>query len=733
MNDRTSSGIVSRRGPSSTYRILLPPSSPFWGALQLHAATEPQHVIDKAAGIIRAMPHQGRDPRANAEEMNAGYVVALTLNRGNGEGKDLAEGFVEQARDLAAEASEHVDAAHRDLDAAERVWELPVTVDGRQLSRGGAADELDEAQAAAARLEEAGDHAHLHRPMPAPLAIAGALAVTGIEFGALYAPLFNPGDFLSLLPLIAFTVAVYASTHVVTMHTGRAIRAVREFGRRRADQLDAGAAHLLSEAATSGTREESDAARATGFALAGKAGPASAQRWGTGAMAFWLALCVLLAGALVTVVGMRIDAMVLAIGRGPLFSALFAAFIGLVVLGILAALVWGFSRGSMLGRRLEHLTATVDESARMLEEHESSARRHLDAADSCLDEAGTLLARGEEVHGRHLGETIGAVQLAAALLRVRLLDPVPPERMIPLEPAARRDVDRLMRQVGEEGLLEAGRIPGIQRRVPEVAHPHRSHRADRPGVVDLAELEPARVGVTIVDDRRHRPIRGLVLGGIAVLLVVILAVAGIAIAVTAQTGTGGAGPVTNASAPEGSAATASPASGLSEGIDYSYLRTTDGRPDHWSCAEPIGVGLSSDAPAGAVGEVRSAIARIVAVSGLPLQYDTSADPEIAVSYVPAATVRRIGGDGDAVGVARTQTDGSGLYRSATVHIAGDDPVNAPGSTTAAVVLLHELMHAVGLGHATATDEVMAPVLDPRAAADLGAGDVAALRTVGCRS
>ena len=710
MKKTSPSDVASRLASPATYRNPLPSSHPLWLALQRHAATEPQHVIDKTGSIISAMADQGRDPRKNTDETNNGYSVPLALNRGNAEGKALAEVFIEQARDLVGEAAEHVVSARRDVDAAEGVWALPATVDGRQLSRGGALVELDEGQAAAARLEEAGDHAHLHRPIPAPLAIAGACAITGIEFGALYAPLFNPGDLLSLLPLVAFTGAVYASTHVVTMYAGRSIRTFREFSRRRADQLDAGAAHLHSEAATGGTLEESDAARANGFSLAGKAGPASAQRWAKGAMILWLALCGLLAGVLVTVVGMRIDAMVLGIGRGPVFASLFAAFIGLVVLGILAALVWGFSRGSMLGRRLEHLTAVVDESAAMVEEYSASASGHIDAAGECLAEANTALARGEEAHARHLVETIGAVQLAATVLHVRDLAPVPPERMIPLEAAARRDVDGLLQQVGTERASEAARIPGIERRTPEVSHPHASHRSDRPGVVDLAELDPARLGVTVVDEGPRRPVRGFVIGGIALLLVAILATAGLVTAAGAH-----------AAAP------------LSEGVDYAYLEKTAGLPDRWSCTTPIQVGLTAAAPSGAAAAVRTAVERIAATSGLPLRYGTSTEPQIAVSYVPTSTVQRLGRDGDAVGVTLAQADGSGVYQYAEVDIAADDAANASGSTTAGLVLLHELMHAVGLGHATATNEVMAPVLDPAAAPDLGPGDVAALQSVGCRS
>lgn len=720
MNKNTSTEMASRSGSSSAHRILLPTTSPHWGALQAHAVTEPQHVVDKAAVIIQAMPDLGRDPERNTDEVNSGYAVPLVLNRGNTEGAALAEAFVEQARDVLGEASEHVAEAHRDIDAAEGVWTLPVTVDGRQLSRGGAAVELDEGQAAGARLEAGGDHSHLHRPMPAPLAVVGALAVTGIEFGALYAPVFNPGDLLSLLALVGFTVAVYAATHLVTLYTGRAIRALREFGKRREDQLDAGAAHLHSEAATGSGREESDAARSTGYALAGTAGPSSVGRWAKGAMVFWIALATLLAGFLVTVVGLRIDAMVLAIGRGPVFSALFGAFIGLVVLGILAALVWGFSRGSMLGRRLEHLAAVVDESADMVERHSASARGHLDAAGECLDEAATIIARGEEVHARHLVETIGAVQLAATVLHVRDVSPVPPERMIPFESAARRDVDGLLRQVGMDRAAESARISAIERRMPMVSHPHASHRPDRPGVVDLAALDPARLGARVVDDRRRLP-RGLVIGGIALLVIAVIAAAIVVTAVGAH-----------AAAPTSPAASSSRASAsLVEGRDYSYLEKTDARPDRWSCDTPIDVGLAAGAPSGASAAVRTAVERIAALSGLPLRYGTPAAPQISVAYVPTSTVQRLGG-GDAVGVAQTRADASGTYQHAAVDIAADAAVNVPGSATAGLVLLHELMHAVGLGHATATDEVMAPVLDAHAAPDLGRGDIAALQSVGCR-
>jgi hypothetical protein len=394
------------------------------------------------------------------------------------------------------------------------------------------------------------------------------------------------------------------------------------------------------------------------------------------------------------------------------------------VAGILAALVWGFSRGSILGRRLDHLTAANDETAELVEAHDAAARAHLDDASECLAEAGTALAQGEEAHAHHLVETIGSVQLAATVLRVRDVAPVPPERMIPLEVAERRDVDALLQQVGMEHALEAARIPGIERRTPATSHPHDSHRAERPGVVDLAEIDPARLGARVVAARERRPGRGLVVGGIAVLVLVLLAVAGVVVALGAHAATPDAVP--------SPAASASSSAALVEGVDYAYLEKTGGRPDRWSCTTPIQVGLTAGAPSGASAAVRAAVERIASVSGLPLRYGDAAEPQITVSYVPTSTVQRLGHEDDAVGVTRT-TAAAGAYVHADVDIAADAVVNRTGSATAGLVLLHELMHAVGLGHATATDEVMAPVLDPQKAPDLGLGDVAALESVGCRS
>ena len=713
-------------GTAAAYINPLPVSHPKRQALDIYARTAPAHLVFTAGTIIEAMPDLGRDVGKSTEEMNKGYSIPRALNDGNIVGKELARPFVEGARILVGEASGFVAQAHHEIDAASDVWKETVQVDGRQLSREGALEELDHAQAAAARAEARGDHAHLHRPVPTPWAVAGAIAITGIEFGAVYTPLFNPANLLSLLPLVAFTAAVFIATHVVTMLTGRAIRGVRETLNRRADLFDGGWAHLHSEAATgSGSIDQSDAARSTGLGLLGKVGSAHGVDGARTARAIWLTVCVGLTMLLVSVVVIRLDTMVIEAGRGLLFGAFFAGFIGLVVIGIVVALVWGYSRGNLLGRRLQHLTLVTNETAQFVEDRAASARENLDEASACLMQAASTLAEGEESHARHLAETLEGVQVAATVLGVRALDPVAAERMIQLEPFARRDVDEVFTRVMTDRASEAARIPQITRRTPAVAHPHASHHADRPGAVDLSELEPARLGATVVDPAPRQLRRVLLIVGIA-LAILALAAAGALVA----TGAYAAQP-SSPSASASMAAGANPAS-LINGVDYSYLATTDGLPDRWSCTSPIEIGVTAGAPSGASAAVKSAIDRIAGVSGLPLRYGDSTSPQIAVSYVPTATVQRIGHDNETVGVTQTRADSAGTYQHADIAIARDSDVNAIGSTTARLVLLHELMHAVGLGHATATNELMAPVLDPQKASDLGQGDIAALQSLGCR-
>ncbi|GMA93370.1 hypothetical protein GCM10025881_01940 [Pseudolysinimonas kribbensis] len=442
--------------------------------------------------------------------------------------------------------------------------------------------------------------------------------------------------------------------------------------------------------------------------------------WLHGVLIAWGAACSALTIALVSVVSVRIFAMAMDAARGLAFSLLFAGFFGVVVLGVLGFLVYGYSRGNALGRRLAAYGALNEETDGLVESHVGSGRAALDAAEEQLVLMRADLAEAEEVEIRHNAEVIQAIQASAAVLRVTDLA-FDVQRRIPLGTSIRDEIQALASSVHADAGVQRLRISGIERKEPAVPLPHESDHLERPGAVGLDELDPARVGAVVVpeqhDHRRSVRPRTLLLAALAVLVVASAIAASLVIA------TGAA---------RASAAAAAPPADLVEGRDYSFLGTAANGPERWSCAAPIEVRLADGSPAGSADVVASAVASIARTSGLPLRIGSSYDAGILISYVPSPDVQRLGGSDEAIGVTSTRTDDEGAIRHADVEIAADAAVNAPGTTTAEFTMLHELGHAVGLGHATRKDEIMTPVLDPATAPVLGRGDVAALHAVGCR-
>lgn len=180
---------------------------------------------------------------------------------------------------------------------------------------------------------------------------------------------------------------------------------------------------------------------------------------------------------------------------------------------------------------------------------------------------------------------------------------------------------------------------------------------------------------------------------------------------------------------------------LVEGRDYSFITKVDDLPVRWSCERTIPVVLSGDVPSGTEASLREVASLIAAESALPLRVEreTGHRPPTSgqlVVYYAAEGVApgRFSVEGNTVGRAAPNSwltgPNAGFVGQGEVVIRNDLPKYLPDTAAGKEVLAHELMHALGLGHA-AVD--MVEVMEPYAGdpLPLGEGDRLALRIVGC--
>lgn len=182
---------------------------------------------------------------------------------------------------------------------------------------------------------------------------------------------------------------------------------------------------------------------------------------------------------------------------------------------------------------------------------------------------------------------------------------------------------------------------------------------------------------------------------------------------------------------------------LIPGTDYDFFSIVAGAPVAWSCSRVVTVRLAGSYPSSAPWALDRAVDSLSSASGLLLVVgdDATAVPsggrppegEIIVTYTSAAHVHSLSDSADAAGVTSTQWNAhTGEILNALVLIDARRESVAPHTGKGFTMLLHELGHAVGLGHSLlGSDEVMDPVTAEGDRGILGAGDRYALGRIGC--
>jgi hypothetical protein len=209
-------------------------------------------------------------------------------------------------------------------------------------------------------------------------------------------------------------------------------------------------------------------------------------------------------------------------------------------------------------------------------------------------------------------------------------------------------------------------------------------------------------------------------GGVAAAAIGTLGLGGLAVAGRSDAATTRASADVILSAP---ATRAGPADGTpvvssakSASTDYAFWgRAPSGAPYRWNPSQTVTVAYFARPGAPPI-DIAGAIASLAQATGLSMKLVGAGPADITVSFVPNL-------NGGLAGSTSEERDTNGFIDKADVVLSEQTP-----KTLLHEALLHELGHAVGLGHAPRPGEVM----DPQLTGQTGyqAGDLAGLRALG---